>query len=132
MGMTGQCLCGAVSFETAKPPVKVMHCHCSMCRRASGAAFATFAMFDAADIRFLGKAPVPYHSSPAAQRSHCGTCGSPVSFLYDAEPERIYLAAGLFDHPEALSPSEHWYAEGEVRWSHVADGLPRHGEAPES
>lgn len=132
MGMTGHCLCGAVSFETAKPPIKVMHCHCSMCRRASGAAFVTYAMFDAADVRFLGPSPIAYRSSDIASRSHCGTCGSPVSFCYDAEPDKIYLAAGLFDEAQSLAPSEHWYAEGALPWLHLSDGLPRHGGLPES
>jgi hypothetical protein len=132
MGMTGHCLCGAVGFESATPPIKVMHCHCSMCRRQSGAGFATYAMFHAADVRFHGQPPVLRRSSSVAQRGHCGTCGSPVSFLYDGEPERIYLAAGLFDMPDALSPAEHWHAEGELAWLHLADGLPRLTGQPES
>jgi hypothetical protein len=132
MGMTGHCLCGAISFDAARPPIKVMHCHCSMCRRQSGAGFATYAMFDAADVRFLAATPVLRRSSPVAQRGHCGTCGSPVNFLYDAEPERIYLAAGLFDDPGVLVPSEHWHAEGELAWLHLSDGLPRLGGIPES
>lgn len=132
MGMTGHCLCGAVRFKAAGHPIKVMHCHCSMCRRQSGAAFATYAMFTAADVRFLGAPPISYRSSSFAQRSHCGTCGSPVSFLYDGEPGLVYLAAGLFDDPDTLSPSEHWYAEDELPWLHLADGLPRLSGPPES
>ncbi len=132
MGMTGHCLCGAIGFETASAPIKVIHCHCSMCRRQSGAGFATYAMFDAADVRFRGPSPALHRSSPVAQRGHCGTCGSPVNFLYDAEPERIYLAAGLFDAPQDLSPAEHWYAEGELAWLHLADGLPRLKSQPAS
>lgn len=132
MGMTGHCLCGAVCFETAAPPLKVMHCHCSMCRRQSGAAFATYAMFNEADIHFSGHNPVLYRSSPTARRGHCGTCGSPVNFLYDGEPGKIYIAAGLFDDPAGLTPSEHWHAENELQWLHLADGLPRHEGTPES
>lgn len=132
MGMTGHCLCGAVCFETAGPPLKVMHCHCGMCRRHSGAAFATYAMFDAAEVRFPGESPVSYRSSPVALRSHCGKCGSPVSFTYDAEPHRIYLAAGLFDDVAGLSPSEHWHADSAAPWLHMEDGLPRHDGTPDS
>jgi hypothetical protein len=46
MVITGACLCGNVSFEASEPPRRVTHCHCGMCRRAVGAAVATFATFD--------------------------------------------------------------------------------------
>lgn len=132
MAMTGHCLCGAVAFETAGLPMKVMHCHCGMCRRQTGAAFATYAMFAAAEVRFTKALPVLHRSSSVARRGHCGGCGSPVNFLYDAEPDRIYLAAGLFDDPHALSPVEHWYADAELPWLHLADGLARFNGPPES
>ena len=39
---TGGCLCGAVRFEVAAPTKWCAHCHCSLCRRAHGAAFVTW------------------------------------------------------------------------------------------
>jgi hypothetical protein len=38
----GACLCGAVQFELQLPATWVAHCHCTMCRRAHGAAFVTW------------------------------------------------------------------------------------------
>ena len=53
MTITGACLCGAVRFEASVPPRRVTHCHCGMCRRASGAAVATFATFESDKVRLL-------------------------------------------------------------------------------
>ena len=39
----GVCLCGAVEYQFTAPFTMMMHCHCSMCRKHHGAAFATFA-----------------------------------------------------------------------------------------
>ena len=39
---SGKCLCGAVRFRMRFPSKWVAHCHCTMCRRAHGAAFVTF------------------------------------------------------------------------------------------
>jgi len=39
---TGGCSCGAVRYRVGMPPLWVAHCHCSMCRRAQGAAFVTW------------------------------------------------------------------------------------------
>src|SRR5687767_12371984 len=37
----GGCLCGAVRYEAAGQPYNITHCHCTDCRRSSGAAFVT-------------------------------------------------------------------------------------------
>ena len=39
---TGSCLCGDVAFEITGPVEQMGHCHCSMCRKFHGSAFATF------------------------------------------------------------------------------------------
>ncbi len=38
----GSCLCGAVRWRIAPPFADMTHCHCSMCRKAHGAPFATY------------------------------------------------------------------------------------------
>ena len=38
----GACLCGQVQFSIAPPTKWCAHCHCTMCRRAHGAAFVTW------------------------------------------------------------------------------------------
>jgi len=35
----GACLCGAVQFEVTLPTLGCCHCHCSVCRRFSGAGY---------------------------------------------------------------------------------------------
>src|SRR5438094_273119 len=41
--LTGGCLCGAVRYEIEGKLRHITHCHCGMCRKAHGAAFATYA-----------------------------------------------------------------------------------------
>ena len=40
--LRGSCLCGTVRYEIRGPVGRVSHCHCAMCRKAHGAAFATY------------------------------------------------------------------------------------------
>jgi len=42
---TGGCLCGAVRYESTKPPIWVGYCHCRMCQKAYGNLFGIFAAF---------------------------------------------------------------------------------------
>lgn len=132
MMMIGQCLCGAVKLHTDAAPIRAMHCHCSMCRRHSGAAFLTYVLFPASAVHFTGKPPVAYKSSDVARRSHCGNCGSPVSFVYETEPENIYIPVGILDQAASVIPSEHWYADCMLPWVHLDDGLPRQAILPGS
>jgi hypothetical protein len=40
MSVKGSCLCGAVTYEITGPFEYVGNCHCSICRKSHGAAFA--------------------------------------------------------------------------------------------
>ena len=50
---TGGCLCGAVRYEINGDPVRVAHCHCDDCRKATGSSFATNAFFKEDDLVVL-------------------------------------------------------------------------------
>src|SRR5215212_11930184 len=75
----GSCFCGAIRFRMPLPPLWVAHCHCTMCRRAQGAAFVTWLGTDGARFEFIGAADTlrQHASSPGAIRSFCGRCGTP-------------------------------------------------------
>ncbi|GKT41724.1 uncharacterized protein ColSpa_01905 [Colletotrichum spaethianum] len=44
--MDARCQCGAVSFKTPLPqPLRLYICHCEECKRQTGSAFGTSAIF---------------------------------------------------------------------------------------
>jgi hypothetical protein len=128
--MRGGCLCGAVRYEAAGEPQVVANCHCSMCRRHSGAAYLTYAGFSADKVAFTGR-PSIYRSSPGATRGHCGICGSPLTFAFDNDPSLIWLTLGSFDNADALAPTEHWFTASKLAWLDLHDDLPRWEGLPE-
>ena len=48
----GACLCGGIRFEIDAAR-SLTHCHCSNCRKLSGAAFASYVHVDADEFRFI-------------------------------------------------------------------------------
>jgi len=122
----GGCLCGAVRYRVSSAPLEVTHCHCSLCRRSSGAAFVTWAVFPAAAFAFTAGEPRARRSSAGATRAFCGDCGTPLAFREDAQPERIDVTAGSLDRPAAVTPRDHTFTADMVPWLRLADGLPRH------
>jgi hypothetical protein len=101
-----------------------------MCRRHSGAAYLTYAGYPAAKVVFTGR-PKIYRSSPEATRGHCGNCGSPLTFVFDSDPETIWLTLGSFDEAGLLRPTAHWFTASKLPWLELHDDLPRCEGMPE-
>jgi hypothetical protein len=120
--MTGRCLCGAVRWRAKGDARLVHHCHCGMCRRWTGAAFATLAWFPRAAVEWSGT-PAGFRASPIAVRTHCGACGTPLSLAYDARDD-IALTVGSMDDPGAVRPIRHYGVEGRLPWADIGARLP--------
>lgn len=125
----GSCLCGAVRFDAELPSKWVAHCHCSLCRRAHGAAFVTWVGMDASRVQ-LDDAQQQlrwYASTPGAERGFCSHCGSMMFFRSERWPNELHLARALFTGPVDREPQGHVFWGDHVEWAAVdpADGLPR-------
>ena len=92
----GSCLCGGVGYQLEGDGVLIIgHCHCSLCRKALGAAFASFLMVLIADFAWTKGEQLmhKYESSEGIFRCHCGCCGSPLP-LQDPHLSLMAVPAG--------------------------------------
>ena len=100
MSKTGQCLCGAVSYELAEAPSSYGACHCVMCRRFSGG-IEMGVEVPPAGITWTGEERIgTYQSSDWAERGFCKTCGSSLFWRLTAEGPMqglLSLSAGSLD-----------------------------------
>jgi hypothetical protein len=119
----GGCLCGAVRYLATAAPVEAHYCHCRMCQRAVGNAFAIFAVFRTQEFRFVTGKPRYYRSSQIARRGFCSRCGTPILFTHPGAAT-IGITIGSLDHPENVRPGIHWGSESELPWLKIADRLP--------
>jgi hypothetical protein len=123
MSLSGGCLCGAVRWTADCAPRAVHHCHCAMCRRWTGAAFATLVWLPRASVLWTGGEPAIFRSSPIAVRSHCASCGTPLYLAYDGRDD-FALTVGSLDTPESVAPTHHYGAEGRLPWADIGPALP--------
>jgi len=126
----GSCFCGAVHFEVGLPTAFCAHCHCSMCRRAHGAAYVTW--FGAARERFKvtsGETSlVRFQSSEHGVRSFCGRCGSQLFCELDEHPGIVDVVLACVTEPIDRRPQMHVFFSDRAEWANVGcDGLPRLG-----
>jgi len=124
--LQGGCFCARVRYAIAAAPLGVAHCHCTICRRATGAPFVTWATVSSAAFQFITGTPATLHSTPSARRTFCADCGTALTFHSTARSDLLDVTLGSLDDPNALQPDEHIWTSSQVGWLHVDDDLPRH------
>lgn len=123
----GRCLCGDIRFTVDLPSLWVAHCHCTMCRRQSGAAFVTWVGMDENRSRIDDPRQQLrwYTSSPGAERGFCQRCGSSLLFRSSRWPGELHITLANFDAPVDRAPQAHVFWDTHVDWVQLGDGLPR-------
>ena len=126
---TGGCLCGEVrwSVDAVSP---LAHCHCSVCRKIHGTAFATYMAAGADECRFTaGETHVTwYESSPGFRRAFCERCGAVVPGV--AADGHRFVPAGGFDDDPGVVPKIHLFAPDKAPWYEITDDLRRFDAFP--
>lgn len=123
MALLGGCYCGQIRYEAAGTPFHETNCHCSICRRCSGAPMVAWFSVPRAQFRILQGEPARFRS-PQAVRSFCPRCGTQLTFAHDDFPDEIDVTTCSLDDPNALPPRDHSYAGTRLDWIRLADGLP--------
>ena len=121
--ITGGCLCGKVRYRLSEPLARVHYCHCRLCQRAFASAFGIYGAVAQAALTFTRGAPKAYRAAAFAERGFCPDCGSQLTFRY-LDSDRIGLAVGSLDAPEAARPERHWGIESRLSWLRFDDALP--------
>lgn len=115
----GSCLCSAVVFELLSEPKATTHCHCSMCQKQHGAAFATYASWPKSDLRYLSgeERLVSYNSSGNIIRRFCGICGSSIEWSgSESFPDWVSVAVATLDTPFYPNATKQAHLESRACW----------------
>jgi hypothetical protein len=121
----GGCLCGEVRYEVSGRPEDSTICHCASCRRAAGAQAVAWLRLPLGDLSFVAGEPVEYRSSARVIRTHCGACGTSLTYRHEDDPGSVDVTTASLDSPEAFPPTLHTWFEERLAWVNVEDGLGR-------
>ena len=124
--LEGGCLCGAIRYRIDAPPRWIGYCHCTSCRRSTGAPVTAFVGADARSVSFMRGKREQFASSPGVQRGFCARCGTPLTYEGERFPGEVHFYVSTFDEPQTLRPEFHVYCEERLEWLDVADSLPRY------
>jgi hypothetical protein len=114
--LTGGCQCGAVRYALLKQPERPCVCHCRMCQKSSGNAFAAFAGVEAEFFVMTRGDFSVFHSSSEGERCFCNLCGTPLAWR---NPDHSWTSVmiGSLDEPERVRPVRFYGEEGRLSWT---------------
>lgn len=126
----GSCLCGSIQFSLNGGVTDIIHCHCSLCRKASGSAFATNGFIDATDLMLIDRdnSLTHYESSAGKRKYFCKTCGTPIYSSNAQSPLRYRLRLGVIDSDITERPSSHNFVTSKANWENLDVTLPHYEE----
>ncbi len=124
--LEGGCLCGRVRYRIDAAPLWTGYCHCTSCRRSTGAPVTMFVGAAADSVAFTKGGRAVFASSPGVQRGFCAACGTPLTYESDRFPGETHFYISTLDHPQSLPPAFHVFHEERLPWLEIADTLPRH------
>lgn len=130
MSIKGGCLCGKVRYEISGQLFGADNCHCSMCRRQHGAAFASYAALNPDDFKWIsGKNLVKtYEIEGGDGWCFCTECGSTLAGTRKGKVNTITL--GTVEGDPVIRPECHIFVGSKANWHEINDDLPQFEERP--
>ncbi len=119
--MRASCSCGQVSIELLAKPMFVHCCHCRMCQRQTGTAFALNALIEASQLKLNNGSVETIEmpsERPAGQKiRRCPTCRVALWSTYPGGGETFaYVRVGALEDPDAYPPDIHIFTESKQPW----------------
>ena len=126
--VTGGCLCGAVRYRVTGPFLRAGHCHCSRCRRHSGAAVCTQGRVEGHHFVLLqGEEQLRvYRPDGGASKVFCSTCGSSLFGGSWPEGPQVSIRLGTLDGDPGIRPQYHTFVDSRASWDEILDDLPQY------
>ncbi len=111
---TGGCLCGAVRYSYAARPLALSACHCSDCKKLSGATHSEVLIGDRAAFSYSGEVE-RYRKRAKSGREidivRCAQCGTRSWHEPVAAPNLVFIQAGGLDDSSWFVPVGHIWVE---------------------
>ncbi|MGE4063959.1 MAG: GFA family protein [Rhodospirillaceae bacterium] len=122
--LTGGCHCGEVRYNVEGRTTNRAICHCTICRRTTGAPMVAWFSAAKKEFQLLRGQLTAYRARGFATRRSCARCGTQTSFEDDNLPEEIDVTTCSLDEPDTVAPDHHIFAARRLRWSNWTTACP--------
>jgi hypothetical protein len=129
--LKASCLCGRVAYEIDGPIINGRFCHCTSCRKFSGAPYSAWGLAQTSQFRTSSTdAQLTRYDSGNGLRVSCSACGSPVWYEPKGLPQFLGIPLGIIDSGDVATPTMHVWVKSKVPWLTISDDLPQYDVLP--
>jgi hypothetical protein len=128
----GSCVCQEVQYEVEEITGQIYNCHCSICRKSHGAAFATQVLAKGETLKFIkGETVISEYKHRLGLRVFCSICGSRL--INYARNKKRYLSVALasIDGDFNGKPVADCFVNSKADWYEPSGEIPAFDELPE-
>ena len=124
-------MCGNVEYDISDNLIYAGYCHCSECRRWTGAPFSSTGGVKDVDFELI-KGESFLSSYKKGENSISYFCNNCSSIVYGRVPEHnmIFVMLGTLVESPSLKPQWHIYTDSKLDWYQICDDLPQYANAP--
>jgi hypothetical protein len=102
----GGCLCGAIRYAVSGQALRVTHCYCRFCQRATGSTHMVEPIWRAGSFSPIRGKPRVYSTRSAGSGKEvsvhfCADCGTNLYLSFERFPDVVGLYGGTLDDAEA-------------------------------
>ena len=132
MIVTGECFCGAVSYQVQGKLWDARSCHCSRCRKAFSSQASAYALVEPDDFKWLSG---EHLLSTFADKDECGykfcrQCGSTLCGIVGGKIHGVTL--GCVNGDPKVNLDRHIFVGSKASWEIIPEGVTQYNEsAPE-
>ena len=130
--VSGSCLCGGVAYEVTLPFRRAGYCHCSRCRKHSGAGGLVQGRVPRAALRVVRGEELlrEFRPGDGLPKVFCSACGSSLFGGEWPDGPEVSIRFGSLDGDPGIRPGDHAFTAELAPWDELpADGLPRYAGA---
>lgn len=129
--ITGSCVCGKINFSVEDDFIYAGYCHCSQCRKSSGASGTAIGGVVKGKFNVIKGAELikRFQRTQDTISCFCELCGSS---LFGEKPSRnmIHVRYGALNQSPSLLPQAHMHVSSKADWYQINDSLPQFDEFP--
>ena len=122
----GSCLCGEIEYEVELISERTFHCHCQLCRKVHGAAFATLTLANAEMLNIKkGQDCLKEHKNGLGGfRAFCSSYGTRLMNYVPDKSVYLSIVFSTVDRPVDFQPIAHANVESKASWHESYSGIP--------
>lgn len=129
----GSCLCGRVKYKFIGHIGIFQYCHCSRCRKFTGAAFAANLLVSPDHFEWLAGSDNVCNYIPEETKylttAFCQTCGSSMPW-YSKIGKVVVIPAGTLNGVPDIKPIQNIFCGSQARWYIDPSELPQYMQLP--